>query len=199
MPDTTVNSEWNRITQYVKLSILMSLFETFRIKWKAREEASRKGVGHVLPLPRQKKPWGADRALFDQIQIQILSSTSSSPSRTVTTTTPMSALRILVPVKRVIDYAVRLPFSNLVQLIALPIPDLKPLFHSSPLPARKSEGSQPRTRWSDAAWSRGWVAGGSERDEGGIEREGVQEGMLTGRKRSNPASTRRRPQSRPRA
>jgi hypothetical protein len=68
MPDTTVNSEWNRITQYVKLSILMSLFETFRIKWKAREEASRKGVGHVLPLPRQKKPWGADRALFDPYQ-----------------------------------------------------------------------------------------------------------------------------------
>jgi hypothetical protein len=97
----------------------------------------------------------------------------------------MSALRILVPVKRVIDYAVRLPFSNLVQLIALPIPDLKALFHSSPLPARKSEGSQPRTRWSDAAWSRGWVAGGSERDEGGIEREGVQ-GNANGENKVKP-------------
>jgi hypothetical protein len=43
MPDTTVNSEWNRITQYMKLSILMNLFKSFRIKWKAREEASRKG------------------------------------------------------------------------------------------------------------------------------------------------------------
>jgi hypothetical protein len=45
MPDTTVNSEWNRITQYMKLSILMNLFKSFRIKWKAREEASRKGRG----------------------------------------------------------------------------------------------------------------------------------------------------------
>jgi hypothetical protein len=47
MPDTTVNSEWNRITQYMKLSILMNLFKSFRIKWKAREEASRKGRGLV--------------------------------------------------------------------------------------------------------------------------------------------------------
>jgi hypothetical protein len=134
MPDTKVNSEWNRVTQYMKLSILMNLFETFRIKWQAREEASRKGRGvtcyHYLGRKSRGEP--IELCLM-QIEIQILS-TPSSPSRTVRTTTPMSALRILVPVKRVIDYAVCLPFSNLVQLIALPIPAPTALLDSSPFP-----------------------------------------------------------------
>jgi hypothetical protein len=160
MPDTTVNSELNRITQYVKLSILMNLFETFRIKWKAGEGASRKGRGLVTCyhyLGRKGRGEPIELCLI-QIEIEILSSTPSSPSRTVTTTTLMSALRILVPVKRVIDYAVRLHFSLPVQLIVLPIPDLTALFHSSPLPARKPESSQASTRWSDGVLFRGWVA-----------------------------------------
>jgi hypothetical protein len=59
MPDTKVNSEWNRVTQYMKLSILMNLFETFRIKWQAREEASRKGRGSRATITSAEKAVGS--------------------------------------------------------------------------------------------------------------------------------------------
>jgi hypothetical protein len=36
-----------------------------KVESEGGSEQEGKGVGHVLPLPRQKKPWGADRALFD--------------------------------------------------------------------------------------------------------------------------------------